>query len=273
MQVVLISRGSMSSGQALANSLAERLSFRCVCREDLVKSVDSLGEYAKKVLKTIHTATRAYEQFSQSRRPYLILMRQALLRFIYEGDLIYHGHAGHLLIPDLVWCLRVRIDASMQIRTKNAIERLQLPEAEAYEAVLREDEAMGRWARFMYGKDIRDPKLYDTLFSLDRLSLEGSSAMIEAALKEKEFQPSNKDLQTLEDLCIAARAEAALVMDARLVNHEIRASSRKGQVSLEGPYLEESDLSHAIEIVRNVKGVREVDYQTGCAMSFDYYLR
>ena len=41
MQVVLISRGSMSSGQALANSLAERLSFRCVCREDLVKSVDS----------------------------------------------------------------------------------------------------------------------------------------------------------------------------------------------------------------------------------------
>ncbi|MCL5270806.1 MAG: cytidylate kinase family protein [bacterium] len=273
MQVVLISRGSMTGGQALAHCLRDHLAFRCVCREDLVRTVDAQGEYAQKVLQSIHSATRAYEQFSHCRRPYLILMRLALLRFIRQGNLVYHGHAGHLLVADLKWCLRIRVDAPMPLRTKNAMERLDLSEADAREAVLREDEERVRWARFMYGTDIRDPKLYDACFSLERLTLNGICAMVAETLKQESFTPSPEDIRALDDLYLAARIDAALAVDSSLLNRDIRARARGGKVALVGPCLDDGDMARAVELAGGVEGVGAVEYQTGYAVSFDSYLR
>ena len=270
MPVVLISRGTMSGGRALAGCLAERLGARCVSREDLVAVVDAHGEYAKKVLASLDRATRAYDQFSLLRRPYLILMRLALLEFVLEGNVVYHGHAGHLLIPGLACCLRVRINAPMSLRVRNAIERLGLPEAEAHEAVLREDEERLRWARFMYGRDIRDPNLYDVTFSLDRLSLAAICAMITGALREKEFEPAPGTAATLDNLYLATRVEAALVTHAATRSLEIGAQARGGNIRLEGPYQDEQGLSAILEVARAVPDVRDVEYEPGCPSSFEF---
>jgi len=270
MQVVLISRGSTQGGRALAKCLEEHLpSFRCVCREDLVKTLDAQGDYAKKVLESIHGATRAYDQFSQLRHPYLVLMRLALLRFIRAGDLIYHGNAGHLLVADLHWCLRLRVDAPMAMRTRNAMERLNLPEAEAHEAVLLEDEERVRWARFMYGKDIRDPRLYDACFSLDRLTSSKICAVIVEALMGRDMDASPEQLRELDNLYLSAQVEAALAVDESLRTREVRARACQGKVVLEGPFLFDDDLARTLEIARSVEGVLEVDYQPGYATSFE----
>lgn len=270
MPVVLISRGTMSGGRALATCLADRLGAKCVSREDLVALVDAHGAHAKKVLASLDRATRAYDQFSQLRRPYLILMRLALLEFIREDDVVYHGHAGHLLVPGLACCLRVRINAPMALRVCNAVERLGLPEAEAREAVLREDEERLRWARFMYGRDIRDPSLYDVTFNLDRLSLEAICAMITKALGEGGFAPSPEALAALENLYLATRVEAALATNEATLSLEIGAHARDGHVRLEGPYQDEAGLARIHALATAVPGVRDCEYEPGCPSSFEF---
>ena len=265
MPVVLISRGTMSGGQSLARCLSARLSLRCIGREDLMSAVDTHGGHARKVVESIDRATRAYDQFSQNRRAYIILMRHALLSFIRDDDIVYHGYAGHLLVPSAPCCMRVRISAPLPLRARNAMHRLGLPEVEALEAVKREDDDRVRWSRFMYGRDIRDPHLYDAWFSLDRMSIETVCATISAGLVEKEFQRTPEARRTLDDLYLSTSVEAALVSDPRTIAWEIGARVRDGNVLLEGPYLEEGQLADVLDVARAVEGVAAVEYQPGCA--------
>ncbi len=270
MPVVLISRGTMSGGRALAQCLGERLGLRCVSREDLVTLIDSHGEHAKKVVASLNRASRAYDQFSQLRRPYLILMRRALLEFVREGDVVYHGHCGHLLVPGLACCLRVRIDAPMTLRVKNAVARLGLPPDEAREAVLQEDEERVRWGRFMYGRDIRDAHLYDVTFSLDHLSLPAICVMIAGALGEKEFQPTAEAADAVERLYLATLVEAALATHPDTLSLEIAARVHNGNVLLEGPYQEEAGVEKILAVAGAVPGVHAVEYEPGCPSSFEF---
>lgn len=265
MPVVLISRGTMSGGQSLAGCLSRRLSLRCVCREDLLSAVDTHGGHARKVVESLERATRAYEQFSQNRRSFLILMRHALLSFIRDDDIVYHGYAGHLLVPSAPCCMRVRISAPLPLRARNAMQRLGVADAQAREAVQREDEDRVRWSRFMYGHDIRDPHLYDAWFSLEKMSIDTVCAMISAGLQEKEFQHTPETRKTLEDLYLATSVEAALVSDPRTLGWEIGARVRDRNVLLEGPYLEDSQRDDVLEVARSVEGAGAVEYQPGCA--------
>jgi cytidylate kinase len=263
--VVLISRGTMSGGQSLARCLSARLSLRCVCREDLLSAVDRHGGHARKVVESLESATRAYDQFSQNRRSFLVLMRHALLGFIRGGDIVYHGYAGHLLVPSAPCCMRVRISAPVPLRARNAMQRLGVSESEAKEAVQREDEDRVRWSRYMYGRDIRDPHLYDAWFSLERASIETVCAMIAAGLLEREFQPTPETRKVLEELYLSTSVEAALVSDPRTYGWEIGARVRGGHVLLEGPFLEERQLQDVMEVARGVEGAGSVEYQPGCA--------
>jgi hypothetical protein len=270
MAVVLISRGTMSGGRDLASCLSERMNYRSVSRENLLAVVDSHGELAKKAVAGLNKATRAYEQFSQLRRPYLILMRFALLEFVRQGNVVYHGHSGHLLLPNLACCLRVRITTTKTHRVENAMKRLNLSREEAREAVLREDEERVRWARFVYGCDIRDPHLYDAWFSLDRLSIPTIVTMIASSLQEKEFQPTPEAEEELENLFLATHVEAALATDQRTYSLEIGASAKRGLVVLEGPYMEDAQLATVLDIAGAVPGVKTVDYQPGCPSSMEF---
>ena len=266
--VVLISRGTMSGGAALARCVAERLHMRSVSREDLVAIVDAKGDHAQSVMTSIDRAARAYEQFSQFRRPYLILMRYALLCFVREGDVVYHGYSGHLLLPGLPCCLRVRVNAPMEIRVRNAIHRLSLSEPEAREAVLREDDEHVRWARFMYGRDIREPNLYDVCVSVERMQIPSICTMVAGALQEPEFQLSAADRAAVQDRFLAASVEATLVCDPRTEGVEVAASASGGNVRLEGPYLEPERRAELLDVARAVRGVANIEYQPGCAPSF-----
>lgn len=161
--------------------------------------------------------------------------------------------------------MRVRISAPLPLRARNAMQRLGLAEAEALEAVKREDDDRVRWSRFMNGRDIRDPHLYDAWFSLDRMSIETVCATISAGLSEKEFQRTPESRKALDDLYLSTSVEAALVSDPRTLAWEIGARVRDGNVFLEGPYLEDRQLADVLDVARSVEGTVAVEYQPGCA--------
>jgi cytidylate kinase len=263
--VVLISRGTMSGGQIIGRCLAERMGFRCVSREELSGAVNAHGGLANRILNSLPRAARDYAKFSELRRPYKILMRMALLEYAREGNLAYLGYSGHLLLEGIPHFLKVRLLAPLRMRVKMTMERLDCTETNAAEFIEKFDEERVSWARFMYGRDIRDPNQYDLCINMDKAPIEAVCDLLVYFVKHAAFQPTSESMAALDDVCLATSVLTALVLRPDTLALEIGATARSGRVLLEGPFLEDEPLATVCQIAQAVPGVREVEYQPGYA--------
>jgi cytidylate kinase len=266
MAVLFISRGTVSGVQILLDCLCEHTRFKCLSREDLMKRVSRNGDWATQGLEQLSKATSAYEHFSRTRRPYIVLMRQALLGDILGDDMVvYHGFSGYLLVPRLKHFVRVRINAPLSLRLDMTMERLKCNEDSAREYIRKSDDHQVRWARFVYGLDIRNPALYDLNINLGHLTMKTICGILEHALLENDLRSSDELKAQVERLYVAANVEAALVIDPRTRGHEIDARLKDDCVHLTGPYLKDSELAIVSEVSKTVDGVESVEYTVGYA--------
>ena len=260
----------MSGGAIIAQCLSHASGFRCVTREDLVPLVNRYGELATKVTASIEAATQNYEKFSELRRPFKILMRLALLEYARKDNLAYFGYSGHLLVEGISHFIRVRLIAPTELRVRTTMDQLHSTEEEARDFIRRSDMERTRWARFMYGKNISDPRLYDLCINLERLSFSGACSLLVDALKEKEFQPTEESLAAMTNKYMAAQIEAELVTDPRTYSYEIRATVAHGKAKLEGPYLDDAERFVVLDIATSIPGIDHVDYEPGYAPDLEF---
>jgi len=263
MPVIFISRGTMSGAHLVVDCLHERMGIRCISREDLEKIVNRQGELATRVLEKLAKATSAYDQFSQLRWPYIVLMREALLEEIRTDNVVYHGYSGHLLLPILRHFVRVRIEAPFDLRVKMTMERLGCNEMTAHDYIIEADDHRVKWARFMYGRDIRDTLLYDLHLNQERVTVETACGILEHIMAAEAFQASAESQSKVERLHLAVRVEVALVTDPRTQAFEISAAAQSDGIRLTGPYLEDSELATVKAIALTIAGVEKVQYSPG----------
>jgi cytidylate kinase len=270
MPVIFISRGTMSGVHLLVDRLHDKTGIRCISREDLVNDVNKHGEIAARVLEKLAEAASAYDQFSELRWPYMVLMRKALLEEIRNDNVVYHGYSGHLLLPPLRHLVRVRIEAPLQMRLTMTMQRLACDEKKAREYIVDADDQRIKWARFMYAQDIRDTMLYDITVNLDRVSLKAACGILECIMAEEDFQASTESRAEVEHLYLATKIEESLVIDPRTSTLEIRADVQSDGVSLIGPYVESDELTTIMEIVQAaVSGTMDIRYSPGYASKFE----
>ncbi|MEJ2109330.1 MAG: cytidylate kinase family protein [Acidobacteriota bacterium] len=270
MPTLLVSRGSMSGSRIIAQCLSHSSGFRCVTREDLVPLVNRYGELATKVTTSIGEATRDYQKFSELRRPFKILMRLALLEYARQENLVYFGYSGHLLVDGIAHFIRIRLLAPLELRIKTTMEQMKCTEDEARDFIKQSDEERSHWARFMYGKNISDPRLYDLCINLDRISSSTACSMLVSTVKEEEFQPTEESIAAVENMYTATKVEAALVTDTRTHAYEISATADGGEVNLTGPYLDDAEKSLVMNIAASVPGIKGLDYEPGYAPNLEF---
>ena len=255
----------MSGAHFLLECLHGRTGTRCIAREDLEEIVNGHGNIATRVLEKLAHASSAYEQFSELRWPYTVLMRKALLDEICGQDVIYNGYSGHLLVPVLRHFVRVRIEAPLDLRLSMTMKRLACDEKAAREYMTDADEYRVKWARFMYGCDIRDTMLYDLNLNLGHVTMDAACGILEHILGEEDFQADLDSKVQEERLHLAAKIEVALVTHPRTQSYEISAEIESDCVHLIGPYLQDSELASVKEIAQSVPGVDEIHYAPGYA--------
>ncbi|GLI34113.1 cytidylate kinase family protein [Desulforhabdus amnigena] len=268
MSILFISRGTMSGVYQLVKCLVGRTGIREVSHEDLTKIVNRHGELATRVMQQLDGAISAYDQFSRLRWPYWVLMRQALLEEVLADNMVYHGYSAHFLLPTLQHSIKVRIDAPLDLRVKMTMKRLDCDEKAARDYITRADDERVRWARFMYYRDVRDPKYYDLHINLGHMSLDAICGILDRAISEKEFQTLPETRAEVERLFLAASVEAALVTDPRTYDLEIGAKVEGADVYLSGPYLADRQLATVTEIVAGIAGVEKIRYAPGYAATF-----
>jgi cytidylate kinase len=269
MPVIFISRGTMSGVHLFLDYLHSRTGIRCISREDLENDVNKHGEIAVRVLEKLANAHSAYDQFSELRWPYMVLMRKALLEEIRDDNVVYHGYSSHLLLPAFRHFVRIRIEAPLEMRVTMTMRRLSCNEEKAREYITNADEHRVKWARFMYAHDIRNTMLYDLILNLDRVTLKAACGILECIMVEKDFQVTPESRAEVERLYLATKIEESLVTDPRTAALEIRAEVQNDGIRLIGPYIEDSELTMIIKIVQTVSDTSNVQYNPGYASRFD----
>jgi len=123
--IITISRGSFSGGRVVAECVAEKLGYRLVSREVLSAAAARYGIAEEKLTRALERAPGLWERLGHERRLYLTYIQAALCEALQADDVVYHGHAGHLLLRGISHVLRVRLIAPLAYRIGAAMDQLR----------------------------------------------------------------------------------------------------------------------------------------------------
>ncbi len=234
MAIITISRGSMSGGEALAQCLAKELGYPCVGREILVEAAAKLGVSEETLTKKFEKSPGLWGRLTSDRRLYVIAVQAALAEHARAGDLVYHGHAGHLLLRGIPNVLRVRLIAPLEMRVRAVMERQHLGHDAAADYIRAVDEERIRWTKFLYGVDWRDPSLYDLIVNLENMSIRTACAIISHAVQQPEYAMSDAIRRRLDDFHLACQVKVALASNPQTRGVEFEVQADQGVVDIFG---------------------------------------
>ena len=218
MAVITISRGSYSKGKEVAEGIAAALGYECISRDILLEASDQFNIPEIKLVHAIHEAPSILDRFTHGKLSYITHIQCALMEHVKEGNVVYHGLAGHLLLQSIEKVLKVRILADPALRVAVVREREQVSEKEARRMIAKIDEERRKWTRRLYGVDPWDPSLYDLVVCIDKIEVEGAVRLICQAASQEAFRLTEQDRQKLKDLALSCKLRSELLdLDANVV--------------------------------------------------------
>ncbi|MGC8901413.1 MAG: AAA family ATPase, partial [bacterium] len=124
MAIITISRGTFSGGQMLAECLAKKLGYKSISREILIEAAEKYGISENNLISAMEEKPTISEHLSLNidRFRYLSFIQATLCEHAKNDNLIYYGHAGHLLLKDVCPVIKVKVIASMEQRIEFAME-------------------------------------------------------------------------------------------------------------------------------------------------------
>lgn len=264
MAIITISRGTFSGGKALAEALSKRLGYPCISREEVFNA--AIKEYdirEDELASAISSPPPFWVQVPSKRIAFLKCVTAVILEHEKNGNLIYHGHAGHLLLTDVPHLIRIRLIADMAFRLKAAKELYNMEGDAAIAYIEKTDNDRKRWARFFYGIELDDPHLYDAVFNLQRNSLNDVCELVVRMTEFHQFKATKESLRALNDFKLASNVWATLAKDKRSRAASVNVVADNGIVSITGNVCSEKTVDAITKVAGTVKGVTEVKNDIG----------
>jgi cytidylate kinase len=257
LSVITISRGSYSRGKEIAEKVAHTLGYECISREILLEASQQFNLPELKLVRAIHDAPSVLERFTYGKEKYIAIMRAALLKHIQKDNIVYHGLAGQFLLQEIPHVLKVRIIADIEDRVKEEMKREQISAEEGRYILKKDDEERRRWGLQLYGKDTSDPSLYDIVLHIKTMSVGEAAELVVTAAKLPSYQTTPQSQGILDDRCLAARVEAALIQN--FVVERVTAKDGSVHVAIMAVAEEEGKIVPRVtDIAKHVAGVKEV---------------
>ncbi len=261
MAIVTISLGSASGGLFLAKGLEKKLGYRVITREEIIRGASKFGVEEAKLEKALLGPPVFSEDFKRHIKGYLTLVQGALCEQAQKDNIIYLGHAGHLLLPGISHVLRIRLIAPLSYRIRTLVEREGMTEEQAAAYITRVDAQRRAWTLLLYGVDWLSPSLYDLTINLETMDIESAVEIAATAIGRKEFAATSQSRKAIKNLLLVSRVRAALIADqaARSEGIEVQADSASGAILLSGRVHPSSAVDEMIRIAGTVTGVINVD--------------
>jgi cytidylate kinase len=273
MAVITISRGCFSHGKEIAENVAKMLTYDCVSQEILMEASQFFHVPEKKLMESIHDAPGILDRITHAREKFLSCIQAALLEHIKKDNVVYHGYAGHLLIPGISHVLKVRVIAEMEDRIAFLQERRKMSRDEALDFIKTEDTHRAEWNHYIYKADTSDPRLYDMVLNVGKLKIQDACEIICTAARMDSYRSTPESEKMLGDLAMSSHVKAALqeICDAEVSTDDgvvsIKVSGQKlRKTGVASPELQahvreqiREDLTREImEAIRGIHGIKDV---------------
>ena len=262
MTVVMISRGSFSKGEEIANKVAQELNYECLSREVLLNASKEFNIPEIKLIRAYEDVPSILDRFSHGRKKYVDYIRTSLLEHLQNDNIVYHGFAGHVFVEKISHVLKVRVIEDKEQRINVVMKRENLSAAEASKFLRKIDEQRRKWSQKLYGIDPWDQNLYDLIIQVSRVSARNAVDTICQIATQGQFQTSTGSRRDMEDLVLTTKIKTTLrnvipfvnvSVDHGIVNVEVEPSSMKNS----------NLVNHIREIKKTIPGIKEINLIAG----------
>jgi len=260
MAIIVVSHQMGAGGPEIGMSLAQRLGYRYVNQELLLDAARRYGLAEDRLSHLDESKPTLFERFDTETRHHITVLQTTCLEFAEDDNCVLMRGGGQWLLRGVPHVLRARVIAPFEHRVKQWVKRTAEMTGEtphyraAAELVRRDDlEKSGRM-RYLYEVDIDDPTLYDLVVNTEKLRCEAVVEMIETAVRRPEMATTESARKALAARALASRVQVALATHPETRRYRISVEAHDGTVVLEGT----SALDRAVEVAREVAGVREV---------------
>jgi len=232
MQIITISKETMSGGQQLAERLAEKLDYPCIGRDELIGAATKEGIKVGKLEMSMLKPGQFNEQLALERDYYIAFATAYICEKAMQGGLVYHGRAGHLLLQGMRHILRVRVLADEAYRINEVQQNLNLDRKKAQKYIADIDEDRRRWVHNMYGVSWDDAANHDVIINLDQMNVENAASALVSFAQLPDFKITPASQKTLDDLLLAAKVRMVLAEDDITHSAHVKVRSDNGNVTV-----------------------------------------
>jgi cytidylate kinase len=265
MAIVTISRGTYSGGKQLAESLAERLGYRCLSREDLLTGVaEKYGVGDDTLSAALHYKPDFLEGTKLGKIHYIAFVRAALCREVRYDNVVYHGQGGHLLLAGVPHILRVRVIADMEFRIKAAMNHHGVTREKAIDLIKAVDRHRAIWMISIYQTDWQDASRCDLVIDLEHMSIDSACELLVHAARGPRLKTTPESQQMMDDLLLSSDIRERIAahswrdIEERIEDYDVKVTSDKGIVDISGKTSSQQEMDRIIQIAGETPGVREI---------------
>ena len=258
MAIITISRGTFSGGQVLAKRVAEKLGYRCINREALEEASRQYYVPEERLSKALIGKPNSLEHLYPDRIRYITCIRATLLRECRDEKLVYHRHAGHLLLGGIPHTIRVKIVTNKESRIRALTDHHNVSRRKAIQYIEKMDQERAKWTRFLYHVDWNDPSLYDFILNVDHISFSSACDILcQLAIMEK-YEATAWSRKIIDDLALSSHVKAILTADRSIGDDGIEVRADGGVVYIGGKVEWVEDISKVERTVSSIRGVEKV---------------
>ncbi len=258
MPIVFICSVPFGGGERLAQSLAAKLGYAYLSREDVVAKANECGIPVGKLEVAMVKKPAVRERLARLKQRYLAVATDTICEKAAQGDLVYYGRAGHFLLPGVSHVLRVRVIPEQTQRLDAVVSRTKLSREKAEVFLSEIDDDIRAWVHFVHGADMDDLRRYDFVVNLENMSLENAATALCGIADLPDFKPTPVSRRAMQELLLQARARIRLALDERTAEADLTVRSSDGVVTI--TYMpRQASLAPAIsEVLHDLPGCREI---------------
>ena len=256
--VICISRGSYGYGKELAEKLAAKIDALCIGRETITDEAADYGIPVGKLEMAVLKHRPLSVAMGNVRDMFKAYVAAYLSERALDGDIVYHGRTGHLVLHDVKSVLRVRTIDDMEPRIERIVARLRLSRDKAKQYALQVDEDRKRWVRRIYNVDWDDPSLYDVILNAAHVSSENSASVLVEMAGLPEFQTAAASRRVLQDIVLSSRCRLAIGKAESTRDLSVTVQANRGVVSVTYPPHQAKQAAGVPAVLEKVDGIESV---------------
>ena len=258
MSIVAISETIGSLGNEIGHRVAQARGYEFADREIIAKAAERFHEGIGELTHVTEEKPTLWERFTDTRHRYMTYVEAIVCEMAAHDDVVLVGRAATILLRGVSHALRVRISAPEDVRAERLHHEQGLTQEAALDWVRQSDHERAARVKFLYHVDWYDPLLYDLVLNSERLTAARGARLVDEALAEERFRPTEASRRQLLDLSLTAQANAALLANPLTRPHPLLVSCKDGHVALGGAVRDEAARTVAEEMVSGIAGVAGV---------------